>query len=85
MLLFYSSLNSEQIKKFIITYIFINGIVAILQYYGLVGGIFSHGYQVAGGVIKSRVAGITGGSWELSAVITLFTVTNNSSIIKNYL
>ena len=73
-LLSYSSLNSGHIRKFIVIYIFINSIVVILQYYGLMGGIYSHGYQEAGGLIIGRVAGITGGAWELSAVISLFTV-----------
>ena len=34
------------------------------------GGIYSHGYIEH----VSRAAGITGGSWELSAVVSLFTV-----------
>ena len=53
-LLFYSSLNSFHIKNFIITYIFINSIVAMMQYYGLIGGIFTHGYQEA---VRRRIPG----------------------------
>ena len=69
-LLFYSSLNSGHIRKFIVIYIIINSIVVILQYFGIVGVIYSHGYFKN----VSRLAGLTGGSWELSAVISLFTV-----------
>ncbi|SVB08692.1 uncharacterized protein METZ01_LOCUS161546, partial [marine metagenome] len=69
-LLFYSSLNLRHIRKFIIIYIIINSIAVILQYFGIVGGIYSHGYIEK----VSRVAGLTGGSWELSGVLSLFTV-----------
>lgn len=70
-LLFYSSLNLRHIRKLIIIYIFINSIVVILQFFGIVGGIYSHGYIES---VDSRTSGITGGSWELAAVLSLFIV-----------
>jgi len=70
-LLFYSSLSYKNIRYFIIFYIAINLCVSILQLYGYVGGIYSHGYFSN---VSSRISGITGGSWELPAILSLFIV-----------
>ena len=71
MLLFYSSLSQKKIRYFIYFYIIVNLGVTILQYYGYMGGIYSHGYITN---VSSRISGITGGSWELPAILSLFIV-----------
>ena len=70
-LLFYSSLNLRHIRKLIIIYISINSIAVILQSFGIFGGIYSHGYIEE---VDNRASGITGGSWELAAVLSLFII-----------
>ena len=71
MLLFYSSLTIDSLRKFIKLYIIINSIVVIFQHYGIIGGMHSHGYVEN---VIGRFSGITGGSWELPIIISLFTV-----------
>ena len=71
MLLFYSSFSHKKIRYFIIFYIIVNLGATILQYYGYMGGIYSHGYITN---VESRISGITGGSWELPAILSLFIV-----------
>jgi len=70
-LLHYSSLSYKNIRNFIIFYIVVNFFVSILQLYGYVGGIYSHGYISD---VQSRISGLTGGSWELPAIFSLFLV-----------
>ena len=71
MLLFYSSLSQKKIRYFIYFYIIVNLGASILQYYNYMGGIYSHGYKP---VVVSRISGITGGSWELPAILSLFII-----------
>ena len=75
MLLFYSSLSHKNIKYFVIFYIFLNSFVAALQYFGYMGGIYSIGYFDKGDpYVTNRVPGITGGSWELPAILALYII-----------
>ena len=59
-------------------YVAINGIFVILQYNQLVGGIYSHGYITD---IMGRLSGLTGGSWELPAMLAMFV---SSLILDDY-
>jgi len=70
-LLFYSSLTPKFIRNFIIVFIVINSVIGIFQYFGMFGGIYSHGYIKN---IEGRVSGLTGGSWELPAMLSLMIV-----------
>ena len=66
------NLSLRDIRKIIIAYIVINAIFVILQYYQIVGGIYSHGYFPN---VVDRISGLTGGSWELPALLAMFVST----------
>ena len=75
MLMYYSSLTHNKIKNFVIFYVILNSIVASLQYFGYLGGMYSFGYVSSGDTyVTNRVPGITGGSWELPAILALFII-----------
>ena len=75
MLLYYSSLSHSKVKHFVMFYIFINTIVSPLQNYGYMGAIYSFGYISKGeSLVTSRPSGITGGSWEIPAILALYII-----------
>ena len=53
------------------SYIIINFIISILQYYHLIGSFSSLGYQDSGDILNQRSHGISGGSWEIGVLINL--------------
>lgn len=53
------------------SYIIINFIVSILQYYQLIGSFSSLGYRRPDDILNLRSFGISGGSWEIGALINL--------------
>jgi hypothetical protein len=53
------------------SYIIINFIFSILQYYHLIGSFSSLGYRDSSDILNLRSFGISGGSWEIGALINL--------------
>ena len=53
------------------SYIIINFIFSILQYYNLIGSFSSLGYMGPGDILNQRSYGISGGSWEIGVLINL--------------
>ncbi len=53
------------------SYIIINFIFSILQYYHLIGSFSSLGYLNSGEILNLRSYGISGGSWEIGVLINL--------------
>ncbi|MDC0470431.1 hypothetical protein OAO13_03500 [Candidatus Pseudothioglobus singularis] len=58
----------SQMNRCVFVIIFLNLIVSISQYYGFIGGLHSYGYFYDA---STRVSGLTGGAWELPAVMSL--------------
>ena len=67
------SKDNKLIIKLCKFYIVINFIVAILQYFSLMGGFSSTGYLTEDNGWLRRPYGLTGGPWELGATITIAT------------
>ena len=59
-------------------YITISGIIVLLQYNHIIGGIYSHGYISD---VSTRISGLTGGSWELPALLAMMV---SASILDDY-
>lgn len=60
------------IVRFCKFYIILNSIIALLQYYGFLGGMTSFAYLEAGhGWLISRPLGLTGGPWELATTVSI--------------
>jgi len=53
------------------SYIYINFILSLLQYFRIIGGFASFGFLEAGHGWLQRPYGLTGGPWELSATVIL--------------
>ena len=53
------------------SYIIINFIFSILQYYNLIGSFSSLGYRDSSDILNLRSFGISGGSWEIGVLINL--------------
>ncbi|SVD26167.1 uncharacterized protein METZ01_LOCUS379021, partial [marine metagenome] len=67
-ILSHNSMSIKVIRNIIMGYIAINAIAVFLQYKGIIGGIYSHGYNTN---ISERIPGLSGGSWELPAVLAM--------------
>lgn len=59
------------IVRFCKFYIILNSIIALLQYYGFLGGMTSFGYLEAGHGWLKRPYGLTGGPWELATTLSI--------------
>jgi len=71
-------MSLKEIRYMIIGYIIFNVIFVYLQYIHVLGGIYSHGYISD---VSTRISGLTGGSWELPAVLAMLV---SASITDDY-
>lgn len=65
---FYSA-RFQKARKTIILFFLINSVVAVLQYFSLVGGFSASGFSVD---VSNRPIGTTGGPWELGCAANLY-------------
>jgi hypothetical protein len=73
-IIIYINNHIEKIQTYINifkSYIIINFILSILQYYNLIGSFSSLGYLESSNILNQRSYGITGGSWEIGVLINL--------------
>ena len=86
LLLFVSYVHCTKkfIYQLICSYVLLNLIIVILQYYQIIGSISSRGYLTPEHHLNQRAYGLAGGSWELAILLTLsfFIIMRNS---KNYI
>lgn len=61
-------IHQNDINKYLMFVFIINALVMMLQYFGLVGGFASAGYDSE---VSSRVIGLTGGPWEIGFLINI--------------
>jgi len=84
-IIIYFNNHIEKIKTYINifkSYIIINFIFSILQYYNLIGSFSSLGYLDPGDILNQRSYGLSGGSWEIG-VLTNLSFLILLSLLKN--
>ena len=64
------------LKKILYIYLSLNFLIAVLQYFKIIGSLSSLGYLDPTDILSLRSSGLTGGSWELGAIasIIFFTI-----------